>query len=70
MGQGLQRAENAARATRGLPPKVVHLIVLDDVTACGRFMSKTMHGTWEPGLVTCKQCLAAESDRLDLSDGG
>lgn len=67
MGQGLQRAVNAARATQGKPPKVVHLTRLDEVTeqyvtGCGRLMSKTMHGTWEPESVTCKQCAEVAAD--------
>lgn len=75
MGHGLQRAVNAARATRGLPPRVVHLIRLDEVTeqyvtSCGRLMSKTMHGSYARWDVTCKQCIDAGSERLHLSDEG
>ncbi len=71
--QGLQRATEAARASRGLPPRTVHArsIAGGNLTMCGRgeVTGRTFTGIIadEPGEVTCKNCLkisgAIERDR-------
>ena len=63
MMQGLQRATEAARASRGRPPRPVHLLdwlVPGNTTWCGRggvcFSAPT---TTSPAEATCKTCLRA-----------
>lgn len=59
-----------ARGLQGKPhkPGEVHLRSGSLMTACGLVMAKVMRGTTALWDVTCERCLAAESDRLDLSN--
>jgi len=69
MGAGLRRAKNAARATRGLPPRKVHKRSnRGDFAVCGAGApSTTVLVTDDGEEVTCKNCarvgLAIERDR-------
>jgi hypothetical protein len=61
--QGLQRATEAARATRGLPPRIVHARSLagGHNTICGRGgVTFSAPIADEPGEVTCKNCLKVQ----------
>jgi hypothetical protein len=56
--QGLQRATEAARASRGLPPRTVHAVGSTGVTLCGLGGARPIAN--EPGEVTCKSCLKVQ----------
>lgn len=58
MGSGLQRATNAARASRGLRPRPVHKRSnRGDFAQCGvGFASPTVFITDDPEAVSCGNC--------------
>jgi hypothetical protein len=63
MGEGLKRARNAARATRGLPPHPVHLNRADypGFTKCGNGgPGSGVEVTDDPAGATCKNCLRVQ----------
>ena len=57
--QGLQCATEAARASRGLPPRTIHARSLSgsNLTLCGRGDVTIAD---EPGEVTCKNCIKVQ----------
>jgi hypothetical protein len=68
---GLRRAEDAARATRGLAPRPVHLRSTSggNRTTCGRGgVTFSAPITDDPAQATCKNCLATY--RATLRDRG
>ena len=70
---GLQRATEAARATRGLPPRPVHLRSLSggNNATCGRGgVTFSAPIADDPAEVTCKNCVkaAVRSRRWAVND--